>query len=91
MKSSDAKILLKQNDDYDSELTDFDEEADCSKDDKKNDQQQHRSIPVKELNLVLRESPGLLTRHFQEIVNKMTTSNSCQTPNALFSAVCKKY
>ncbi|CAF0749790.1 unnamed protein product [Brachionus calyciflorus] len=105
-KSIDLKCTLKHNDDYDSELTDYDEESDVNLEKKvsnldlsddetpqsksKDNTSYHRSIPVKELHLTLRETPGILTRHLLEIIQRMNSSNTCQNPGALFSSVCKK-
>jgi hypothetical protein len=148
LKSTNMKITIRHNDDYDSELTDFDEEAaagggkssakssakspsnvskqpsyipgggdsDCGNDEEDDDSDEkrpescsmikqlvkdrreqhkaaqvtHRSIRLGQLDLTIKESPGVLTRNFYEVVKNMKTSNSVINPTALFSSVCKK-
>ncbi len=136
LKSTSAKILIKHNDDYDSELTDYDEEVEQNSksskgkatssnkslsnvskqpnymsDDDDSDENQaetcsvtkfvkekkdqkvtvtHRAIRLADLDLTLKETPGVLTRHFYEVLKSMKTSNSVINPTTLFSSVCKK-
>ncbi len=140
LKSDNAKFIIKHNDDYDSELTDFEEETDLQNTSKsskgsgkvssltkslcnvskqpsyisgdedsdenqaetcsvakfvkdKKDQKAnvtHRAVRLPDLDLTLKESPGVLTRHFYEVVKSMKTSHSVINPTTLFSSLCKK-
>jgi hypothetical protein len=145
LKSNDLQLTIRHNDDYDSELTDFEEDSSfCLKssssetksnirddedneenasglngynDDKQmdfnnnnnnnhvsksrsnsvtssqksNDSQTHRSIRLKDLNIVLTEPPGSLTRSLQELIKSMNTTGSTVNPSSFHSAFCKKY
>ena len=136
LKTLNLQLVVKHNDDFDSELTDFEEEAELGKassikisnnnnntnqknknitissikldddsdsDDTKSDfnnnsdhkkpakQESHRSIRLNELNLVLKEPPGSLTKTLFDVIKSMTSSSSTVNPNSLFSAVCKKF
>lgn len=52
----------------------------------------HRSIRVKDVDLVVREGPGLLTRRLHETIKNIRSANSnVVNPNNLFTSVCKKY
>ena len=135
LKTHNLQLVVKHNDDFDSELTDFEEEAELAKvssikisnnnnntnqknknitissikvdddsdsEDTKSDfnnnsdhkksakQEAHRSIRLNELNLVLKEPPGSLTKTLFDVIKSMTSSSSTVNPNSLFSAVCKK-
>lgn len=89
-----SKFTIKHNPDYDSDLTDCDESQLVEKtvDDKKPPApKSHRSVPVKELNLEIKEGPGLLTRRLHEAIKSMRSSSSgVVNPNNLFASVCKK-
>lgn len=51
----------------------------------------HRSMRVKELNLVIKEGPGLLTRRLHETLKSIrSTNSSVVNPNNLFTSLCKK-
>ena len=126
LKSNDFQLTIKHNDDYDSELTDFEEDSrfcrnaindeeeindtknngnnsdDCV--DKQMDfnnnaksnggsdsSTQHRSLRLKELNVVLADGPGALTRSLFELINSMNSSNSTVNPSSFHSAFCKRF
>ena len=135
LKSNDLQLSIKHNDDYDSELTDFEEDSSfCLKsstnnaddNDKNNnndvftDKQmdfnnnsnsrssgingsavsnnndssksgQHRSIRLKDLNILLTDPPGQLIRSLHELVKSMNSSSSTVNPNNFHSAFCKRY
>ena len=141
LKSNDLQLTIRHNDDYDSELTDFEEDSSfCLKssetksnirdeedneenasglngnnDDKQmdfnnnnnhvsksrsnsvsssqksNDSQTHRSIRLRDLNIVLTEPPGSLTRSLHELIKSMNTTGSTVNPSSFHSAFCKKY
>ncbi|RMZ96213.1 ubiquitin carboxyl-terminal hydrolase 45 [Brachionus plicatilis] len=101
LKSIDSIYTIKHNDDFDSELSDHEDPesaldlkvsslslSDDENESKKN--QDQKSIKVEELNLTLKESPGHLTRHLLDIIQKMNESKSCLNPSSLFASVCKK-
>ena len=58
---------------------------------KSSDSQTHRSIRLKELNIVLTETPGPLTRSLYELIKLMNTTNSTVNPSSFHSAFCKKF
>lgn len=89
-ESLPSKLTIKHNPDYDSDLTDCDEPQLVEKTiDKK--PKSHRSVQVKELNLEIKEGPGLLTRRLHEVIKSMRSSSSgVVNPNNLFASVCKK-
>lgn len=113
LAESNHTLSIKHNDDYDSELTDFEEnvhhvngsnnandhnnnssgkkktDADAEKDKEK--QRSHRSIPVRDVELLITEPMGILTIQLYELIKNMKSCHSVLTPNLLFSAVCKKY
>lgn len=141
MKSNDLQLIIKHNDDYDSELTDFEEDSNsCLKSSEvksgnrdeaeneenacnsnfnsdnrqmdfnnnsnsisksrsnsvassqnSNDSQTHRSIRLKDLNIVLTEAPGPLTRSLYELIKSMNTAGSTVNPSSFHSAFCKKF
>lgn len=102
VKSIDSKYTIKHNDDFDSELSDHEDpeltlnlkmtSLGLSEDENDKDMtnEDPKSIRVKELNLILKESPGQLTKSLLDIVQKMNSSKACQNPSSLFSSVCKK-
>jgi ubiquitin carboxyl-terminal hydrolase 16/45 len=117
LKSNDIQFNIRHNDDYDSELTDFEEDSHfCLKKSNTHDEenpketssmsqsdfnnnstrrdsasgQSHRSICLKELNLVLNESPGPLTRTLHDLIKSMYSSSSTVNPSAFHSAFCRK-
>lgn len=99
LQTTNSNLVISHNSDYDSDQTDYDEVdvAESSKASEKSNnkvrQQHHRSIRVKELSLILKEGPGILTRQLNEVIKTMKSPNcpSVVNPNSLFGAVCKKY
>lgn len=95
--SGPCEIAIRHNPDYDSDLTDCDEselldQSANLNDTKSEPAKTHRSIRVKDLNLTLKEGPGLLTRRLHEVIKSIRSSGSgVVNPNNLFTSVCKKF
>lgn len=101
IQSIDSRYTIKHNEDFDSELSDHDEaesrlnlQISClnlnNEQNNSEKMENKKSIRVNELNVILKEIPGQLTRHLLDIIQKMNNSNTCQNPSSLFGSVCKK-
>lgn len=51
----------------------------------------HRSLRLDPLSLVLKESPGPMTKHLYETIKNMTHTKGVVNPMSLFSTLAKKY
>lgn len=112
------KFTIEHNSDYDSDLTDHEEDDNNKKtiSNKKNDftrnidsdddddsrdgnecddvekekTTHHRSMRVNRIDLVLKESPGLLSKQLGEVIKSLTSSRSVVNPSSFFGSICKK-
>jgi hypothetical protein len=96
--NQERPFIIKHNDDYDSELTDHEEENDhpaTNKETKKDKEQKiHRSIRLSELHLVLKAPGGqnqsYLGKHLAELILNMNNNTGTVNPSNLFGAMCKR-
>ena len=51
----------------------------------------HRSIRLRDMQIMLTETPGILTRNLHELIKAMNASSSVVNPSSFHSAFCKRY
>ena len=71
----------------------IDDSSGVSDDDRSRDDEEeksHRSIPVENLRVVLKEPPGLLNIQLGDVIKNMTASRKVINPSTLFGLLCKK-
>jgi hypothetical protein len=110
------QLHIKHDNDYDSELTDYEEEeedpmkkekkaingnvvvqkfsdeSDTSRDENnEKDSRTHRSIRVPEIDLILKEPQGNLTKQLGVVIKNMTSANTVVNPTTLFGLLSKRF
>ena len=105
LTTENKKLLIKHNYEYDSDLTDNEIEdidktkkahygkhdsSEDSDDDSSKKKKTHRSIKVDELDVILKETPGILGKQLGDTIKNMISSRTVVNPSNLFGLICKR-
>lgn len=101
--TENKKLTIQHNSDYDSELTDneeddfnkkheknYSDDEEDSEDSGEDKKSSHRSIRVEDLDIILKESPGIMGRQLGDTIKNMVSSRTVVNPSNLFGLICKR-